>query len=121
MTLQECYEAIGGDYEATMGRMMNKESLVKKIVLMFLRDPNHEKMVNFLAEGDCAAASAASHTLKGASLNLGFDKLGELSHQVTELLRKNELEKARELAVPLTEEYNRIVEVIKKYQAELEG
>lgn len=121
MTLKECYDAIGGDYEATMGRMLNKESLVKRIVLMFLKDPNHDKMVSCLEAGDCKAGSEASHTLKGASLNLGFNKLGELSHQVTEALRKEDLAHARELAVSLTEEYNRVTEVLKKYQAELEA
>lgn len=120
MTLRECYEAIGSDYDAAIGRMLNKESLMKKIVLMFLRDPNYSRMVSAMAEGDCKAASEASHTLKGASLNLGFDRLGELSHRVTELLRAEKLEEAKQLAETLKDEYERVIGTISRYQSELE-
>mgnify|MGYP000067389216 CR=1 FL=1 len=35
MTMQECYEAIGGNYEAILGRL-HSEALIHRFVLKFL-------------------------------------------------------------------------------------
>ena len=35
MTIKECYEVIGGDYEAVCQRMMRKEALVMKFTKKF--------------------------------------------------------------------------------------
>ena len=38
MTMQECYKAIGGNYEAVLGRL-HSEALIQKIYKKFLRRP----------------------------------------------------------------------------------
>lgn len=132
MTLRECYEALGEDYDATLGRVMNRESLLKRIVLMFLRDPNYQNMMEGLENEDWKKAENGAHSLKGTALNLGFNRLGNLSHDMTDYLRKEAAGKtgggigddARgkigELKEQITEEYSRVIEILRKYQSELE-
>ena len=40
MTIQECYEAIGGNYEEVLGRLQ-REALIRKFTLKFLEDPSY--------------------------------------------------------------------------------
>ena len=40
MTLKECYDALGGDYDEAMGRLRS-ERLVQKFVLKFLDDGSY--------------------------------------------------------------------------------
>ena len=37
MTIKECYEAMGGDYEDVLKRLMN-EARIQKFALMFKKD-----------------------------------------------------------------------------------
>ena len=41
MTLKECYDALGGDYEEAIGRLRS-ERLVQKFVLKFLSDGSYD-------------------------------------------------------------------------------
>ena len=38
MTIQECYEAIGGNYKDVLGRLQS-EALIRRFTLKFLEDP----------------------------------------------------------------------------------
>ena len=40
MTMQECYEAIGGKYEAVLGRL-HSEALIRRFALKFLEDQSY--------------------------------------------------------------------------------
>ena len=40
MTMQECYEAIGGNYEAVLGRL-HSEALIRRFALKFLEDQSY--------------------------------------------------------------------------------
>ena len=40
MTMQECYKAIGGKYEAVLGRL-HSEALIQSITLKFLGDQSY--------------------------------------------------------------------------------
>ena len=40
MTIQECYEAIGGNYEDVLGRLRS-EALIRKFTLKFLEDQSY--------------------------------------------------------------------------------
>ena len=86
MTLQECYEIIGGDYADVMARLPG-EKFVQKFVLKFLDDGSYELLERSLSEGNGEDAFRAAHTIKGMCQNLGFTRLGESSSQLTELLR----------------------------------
>ena len=40
MTMQECYEAIGGNYEDVLGRL-HSEALIRRFALKFLEDQSY--------------------------------------------------------------------------------
>ena len=40
MTMRECYEAIGGNYEDVLGRLRS-EALIRKFTLKFLEDQSY--------------------------------------------------------------------------------
>lgn len=86
MTLQEFYSAIGGDYEGVLSRLL-KEERIMKYVLKFLDDKSYDTLCVKIAEGDYEEAFRASHTIKGVASNLGFNRLFDSSHALTEELR----------------------------------
>ena len=51
MTLQECYAAMGGDYEGVMGRLRS-ERMVQKFVLKFLADGSYDLLLTSAAAED---------------------------------------------------------------------
>ncbi len=93
MTVRECYEMIRGDYEDVKRRFLT-DARIRRFALLFLKDRSMQELRDALAEGDCAEAFQAAHTLKGICLNLGFSGLLEPVDRTTELLRNGELEKA---------------------------
>lgn len=86
MTIQECYERMGGDYADVCARIPSP-SLVEKFAVKFLDDPSFAELEGALAAGDAAAAFRAAHTLKGVSANLGFARLTASARALTEALR----------------------------------
>lgn len=81
MTLKECYDALGGNYEDTVRRLYN-EKLVEKFLFKFEEDPSFENLKKALEEEDLEAAFRAAHTLKGVAQNMGFDNLAEQVEKV---------------------------------------
>ena len=116
MTLQECYTALGGDYEDVLGRLRS-ERLVQKFVLKFLDDTNLDLLCRSLSEGNCEEAFRAAHTIKGMCLNLGFTRLAESSSQMTEALRAGDLDEGRALLEGVRADYDRAVDAIRAFQA----
>lgn len=90
MTLRECYESIGSDYEKAVMRMCNKEAMLAKFAKKFPNDPTYPGLVTAFEGGDMQTAFRLSHTLKGLCLNLGLDKLLTSSSELTEALRNTE-------------------------------
>ena len=86
MTMQECYEAIGGNYEAVLGRL-HSEALIRRFALKFLEDQSYLQLKQALENKNYEDAFRSAHTLKGVCQNLSFDRLYEVSHELTELLR----------------------------------
>lgn len=43
MTIKECYEAMGGDYEDVFKRLMS-EARIQKFALMFKKDPSMSQL-----------------------------------------------------------------------------
>ena len=72
MNLQECYEALGGDFEDVLSRLRS-EKLVQKFVLKFLNDKSFDLLCSSLEEENYEEAFRASHTIKGVCQNLSFN------------------------------------------------
>ena len=74
MTVKECYEQMGADYEDVLGRLRN-EALIRKFAKKFLEDGSFQMLKDGLVKKDGEMAFRAAHTLKGVCQNLGFDNL----------------------------------------------
>ena len=86
MTVRESYEKIGSNFEEVL-RRLGSEALVKRFALKFLNDTSFQDLKDALVKKDGETAFRAAHTLKGVCLNLGFDRLYEVSAELTEKLR----------------------------------
>lgn len=64
MTVKECYEQMGADYEDVLGRLRN-EALIRKFAKKFLEDGSFQMLKDGLAKKDGEMAFRAAHTLKG--------------------------------------------------------
>lgn len=112
MTVKECYEQMGADYEGVLGRLRN-EALIKKFVKKFLDDGSFESLRNSLEEGNGEEAFRAAHTLKGVSQNLGFDNLYDVSFDITEQLRGRQTAGCEDFFEKVREQYERTVAAIR--------
>ena len=118
MTLQECYAALGGNYEDVLGRLRS-ERMVQKYVLKFLQDGNYDTLCRALAEGNVEEAFRAVHTIKGMCLNLSFDRLTASSVEMTEALRAGDLAGGLALKERVDADYKLTADAIRAFQAEL--
>ena len=115
MTMRECYKAIGGNYEAVLGRL-HSEALIQRFTLKFLEDQSYLQLKQALENKNYEDAFRSAHTLKGVCQNLSFDRLYEVSHELTELLRDGTGEQPgiSEAMEKVTEVYEMTIEEIKK-------
>lgn len=111
MTIEECYEALEGDYSDVMGRLRN-EALVKKFAVKFLADKSYENICNAIKEGNGDEAFRGAHTLKGVCQNLSFTKLYRSSDKVTELLRNGDVNVPQDLLDQLKSDYEQTVNAL---------
>ena len=116
MTVKECYEKAGSDYDGVL-RRLGSEALVKRFAVKFLNDPSFQDLTDGLAEKDGEKAFRAAHTLKGVCLNLGFTKLYEVSAELTEVLRGRELPDNEELYRKVKEQYEVLTAAIQELEA----
>ena len=86
MTIEQCYQEMGGNYTEVCGRLPSQR-LVEKFVRKFLDDRSYAELTAAMAAGDHDAAFRAAHTLKGVAQNLGFDRLYTAVFALTEQLR----------------------------------
>jgi HPt (histidine-containing phosphotransfer) domain-containing protein len=117
LTIQECYAALGGDYEEVLGRLYS-EALVKKFVGKFLADQSFSSLESTLKAKNYEEAFRAAHTLKGVSQNLSFTKLYQSSHEITEALRTKKYDQALQLFSTVEADYLQTAGAIQAYQAE---
>ena len=86
MTIEECYRALGGDYDQVQRRLPSV-ALIKRFVAKFLNDDSYDQLCRAMQEGRREEAFRAAHTLKGVCANLGFERLYSSASRLTEELR----------------------------------
>ena len=86
MTIQECYQTLGGDYVQVEKRLPGIH-LIRRFIAGFLDDGSYPELCRAMEQGQTEESFRAAHTLKGVSANLGFDRLTASSGELTELLR----------------------------------
>lgn len=117
MTLEECYKMLDGDYEGVIGRL-RQENRVKKFALKFLNDPSYDALMKSLASLDYKEAFRAAHTIKGVCQNLGFQKLYESSHILTEALRNEHFENIDDYFSQVKKDYQLTINALEKLKEE---
>ena len=60
MTIRECYDELGLDFDAVLSRLVN-EKLVQKFALKFLDDPSFQNLKDALDSKDVETAFRAAH------------------------------------------------------------
>ena len=106
MTLKEAYESVESNYDNVLKRL-GSEGMIKRFAVKF------GELKNALAAGDGESAFRAAHTMKGICLNLGFDKLYEVSAALTEQLRGYEITGSEAVYQQVVEQYDRLIAAIK--------
>lgn len=116
MTLKECYEEIGGNYEELLDRFLSEER-VTRFVGMFLKDTSYQQLVEAMDSGDEETAFRMAHTLKGVCQNLSLQALYEISNEVTENLRpgKRNVDEAKKGMPELKKRYDKTIQGIQKF------
>ena len=66
MTIEEFYEAVGGDLSDIIERLEDID-IVKTFALAFDEDPSYFELLQSLEKNDREGAFRAAHTLKGIS------------------------------------------------------
>lgn len=118
MTLQECYEKLGGNYAAVSSRLPS-EKFIQKYVLKFADDKTMELLERSFAAGDYDEAFRAAHTIKGMCQNLGFARLEGSASALTEALRGGQSPGAGRLYEQVVEDYRLTADAIKEYKVGL--
>ena len=112
MTIQECYNKMGADYQEVLGRLHN-EAMIGKFVRMFLQDDSFQILEEALRRGDVKEAFRGAHTLKGVCQNLGFSNLYAPAYALTETLRAGQLEGTQEQFAKVAEQYQCTMDAIR--------
>ena len=105
MTLEECYTAMGANYQDVLKRFY-KSDMIRRFVKMFLQDDSFRLLTDAMAKQDVKEAFRAAHTLKGVCLNSPAVAL-------TEILRAGTFEGAAEQYAIVKTEYDRTIKAIK--------
>lgn len=116
MNINECYQAMGADYEEVFGHLRS-ERLITKFVLKFPGDPSFSQLQSTLEEKNVEEAFRAAHTLKGVAQNLGFTPLYEATATLTEVLRAGNLPEDDNMMNAVAKEYERTVAAIEQLNA----
>ena len=115
MTVRESYEKIGSNFDEVL-RRLGSEALVKRFALKFLNDTSFQDLKDALVKKDGETAFRAAHTLKGVCLNLGFDRLYEVSAELTEKLRGRDTSGTEEMFKKVDTPYRMLADAIREME-----
>lgn len=122
MTVQELYDAIGGNYKEAEERLMS-EKFITKYIVKYLDDHSYETLMEeWMGEKDEEKLFRAAHTLKGVCLNLALSNLSKIAEPITENYRPTNSFKRddiEELFEELIKEQKKTVDLITEFKNSL--
>lgn len=113
MTLEACYEALGGDLTEVLERL-DSEKLIRKYLLRVPGDGSYKNLEDAMRRRAPVEASLAAHTLKGFALTLGLPGLADVAGRLSDALRGENGEDPELLYEALKARYCETVEVISR-------
>ena len=117
MTIEQCYELLGGSYASVLQRLMKKER-VEKFLMRVPADPTFEQLQTAFEAGEWNNAFTAAHTLKGISANMGLADLHEAADLLTESLRSGVSESSARYYEQTDAAWQKVLQVIDLYKRE---
>lgn len=117
MTIEECYQKLGGDFAQVCKRFPNP-ALVERFITKFLSDGSYQTLCEQMEAGNRGEAFRASHTLKGVCANLGFDRLFASASKLTDAMREESpiiSEEAKELFETVKQDYEVTASAVRTY------
>ena len=112
MTIQQCYEAFGGNYPEVISRLRADER-VARFLQKVVDDGSYRLLCDSIESGNGEEAFRAAHTLKGVCANLSITKLFESSSALTETLRGGVItEAAQPLLQQVKQDYELTIKCI---------
>lgn len=120
MTVKECYQQLGGDYNTAL-RIIGKESRIDKVLRMLPRDENMRVLRLALEQPDYDAAFRAAHSLKGVFLNLCLSRQAGAAAALTEALRRPPSAEIPALFEILEQSYAELLRAVETFSASESG
>ena len=114
MTIEALYSAVGGDYQATLRRLMVPE-IVETFAVRYAQDATVDRLHQALESGDGELAFRTVHSLRGLAQNLGFPRLYQAAAVLTEALRPRLLPVDPALIAAVDDAHRQVVEAIAAY------
>ncbi len=114
MTIQECYEKMGADYNGILERL-GTQAMVERFAVKFLNDASYASLMEALEQKDYENAFRAVHTLKGVAANLSLTHVQETASELTEELRGGKPLVHPELVQNLTDAYQEAISTLKEF------
>lgn len=115
MGLKERTETFGIDYHAVVTeRFMGREELYLKFLKRFPDDICFAELADAVDSlpRDYWALEKSAHILRGVALNLGFQKLGDLSDDIVQSCREEVFDRLEEQFERVETEYRRVIHFI---------
>jgi CheY-like chemotaxis protein/HPt (histidine-containing phosphotransfer) domain-containing protein len=108
------------DKAGLMERVMDDEELAQSLIDVFLDDiPTQiEILKGHLDAGDLSGAEHQSHTIKGASANVGGEALRAVSFEMEKAAKAGNLEAVRSLLPEMVSQFGKLKDELRKGKAE---
>ncbi len=108
-------KALGVDTESAIARMNGNANLYTRMLGKFLNMMEGMTIPMDFAESDCEKMAEIAHAVKGTSGNLSITPMYEAYSEITELLRKNKAQEAKEVLAKVLPVQKEILDCIAKY------
>lgn len=86
MTIEQCYEKLGGDFQRVCDRLPGR-SFVERFMKRYLEDDSAQQVLLALEKRDPGEAYRYALALKGVAGNLGFENLERSAAELAKALR----------------------------------
>lgn len=116
MTIEAFYAAVGGDYQATLRRLMVPE-IVETFAVRYAQDATVDRLHRALEAGDAELAFRTVHSPAGPGPEPGFPRLYQAAAVLTEALRPRLLPVDPTLIAAVDDAHRQILKAIAAYQA----
>ena len=111
MTLQECYEDMGGDLGAALA-VLESETRLTRYLGMFLDEPTARMLFLALEDARWADAFRAAHTMKGLCRGLGLTRLYESCCALANALRGSSAPEDERVIARVQRDYEAVTRAI---------